>query len=81
MKPRAAENIAGSSSRKASWPLSLSTSTKATGAAAALSAWTIARESRVGNSQSDVNEITQKRVLMPRNALASTPPWSSARSK
>ena len=48
MKPRAAANISGSSSRNASWPLSLSTSTNPTEAAAALSACTIARESAVG---------------------------------
>ena len=32
------------------------------------------RESEVGNSQSDVNEATQKRVRVPRKALASAPP-------
>jgi homoserine acetyltransferase len=36
-----------------------------------------ARESAVGNSQSDVNDMMQNRVLVPRKALASTPPWSS----
>jgi hypothetical protein len=35
----------------------------------------------VGKSQSEVKEITQKRVLVPRKALASTPPCSAARSK
>ena len=47
-----AANSSGSSSRKASWPLSVSISTKETGAPAAFSAWTIARLSAVGNSQS-----------------------------
>jgi hypothetical protein len=81
MKPLAAANISGSSSRKASWPLSLSTSTKPTDAAAAFRAWTMARESEVGNSQSDVKEITQKRVADPLNARARLPPCSAARSK
>jgi hypothetical protein len=81
MKPAAAANISGSSSRNASWPLSLSTSTKATEAAAAFRAWTMARESEVGNSQSEVNEITQKRVVDPLKALASEPPCSAAMSK
>jgi hypothetical protein len=64
----------GSSSRKASWPLSLSIATKPTDAPPALSACTTARESEVGKSQSDVNDITQKRVFEPRKASASTPP-------
>src|SRR5215207_8981599 len=34
----------------------------------------IARESRVGKSQSEVKEMRQKRVFVPRNASASTPP-------
>jgi len=42
-------------------------------APAALRAWTIARESEVGNSQSLVNEITQNRVAVALKALASTP--------
>jgi len=50
-------------------------------AATAFSAWTIARFSRVGNSQSLVKEIRQKRVGVPLKALAKTPPWASARSK
>ena len=40
-----------------------------------------ARDSAVGNSQSLVNDTTQNRVLMPRNACASTPSWSAAISK
>ena len=56
-------NSSGSSSRKASWPLSDSISTKLTLAATAFSACTISRLSRVGYSQSLVNETTQKRVL------------------
>ena len=44
-----------------------------TRAPAALRAWTMERDSGVGNSQSLVNEITQKRVGVPRNALATTP--------
>ncbi len=39
----------------------------------ALSAWTMARDSGVGNSQSEVNDTTQKRVSAPRKALATTP--------
>src|SRR6185436_15253830 len=72
-KPRMVANSSGSSSRKASWPLSDSISTKLTLAATAFKACTISRLSRVGNSQSDVNETRQKRVLVPRKALASTP--------
>src|SRR5690606_30195747 len=51
-KPPVVAKSSGSSSRKASCPLSLSISTKLTDAPAALSAWTIAREPEVGNSQS-----------------------------
>ena len=43
----------------------------------ALSAWTMARESEVGNSQSDVNETTQKRVGVPLKARATEPPKSA----
>ncbi len=43
-----AERMTGSSSRKASWPLSLSISTKLTRAPAAFSARTIERPSGVG---------------------------------
>src|SRR3546814_566790 len=81
MKPLSVLNISGSSSRKASWPLSVSISTKLTLAAAALSARTISLFSGVGNSQSDVNETTQKRVFELLNTLASTPPAWLARSK
>src|SRR6185437_156100 len=80
-KPESVRNISGSSSRKASWPLSVSTSTNETLAAAAFSACTIERFSRVGNSQSEVKEIEQKRVGLPLKALASTPPCWPARSK
>src|SRR5262249_46075256 len=80
-KPDSVRNISGSSSRKASWPLSVSISTKETLAAAAFSACTMARFSRVGNSQSEVKEIEQKRVGEPLKALASTPPCAPARSK
>ena len=47
-KPRRAESRAGSSSRKASWPLSLSISTKLARAPAAFSARTMCRLSVVG---------------------------------
>jgi hypothetical protein len=80
-KPDSVRNISGSSSRKASWPLSLSTSTKETLAAAAFSACTMSRLSCVGNSQSLVKDIRQKRVGEPLKALASTPPCAPARSK
>src|SRR5262249_42059382 len=80
-KPRSVASNSGSSSRTASWPLSLSISTKLTLAATALRACTTARLSRVGNSQSLVKENRQKRTGVPRNTLASTPPCSAARSK
>ena len=54
-------------------PLSVVISAKDTRAPEALSACTMARDSAVGNSQSLVNEITQNRVGVPRNALAATP--------
>src|ERR1700758_4758777 len=63
----------GTSSRKASCPRSVSISANDTRALEALSACTSARDSEVGNSQSLVNDTTQKRVLMPRKASASTP--------
>src|SRR5271156_6088602 len=72
-KPRTIANSSGSSSRKASWPLSVVISANETRAPAALSACTIARDSEVGNNQSLVNEMTQKRVGAPRKALAATP--------
>ncbi len=59
-KPRTMANSSGSSSRKASWPLSVTISANDTRAAPALSACTMARDSEVGNSQSDVNDTTQK---------------------
>ena len=34
----------------------------------------MARDSDVGNSQSEVNDTTQKRVSAPLKALATTPP-------
>jgi hypothetical protein len=80
-KPVTTRNSSGSSRRKESWPRSESISTKETGAAAALRPCTISRFSRVGNSQSLVNETTQKRVSVPRNAFATSPPCSAARSK
>src|SRR3990170_5893083 len=64
-KPRTIANSSGSSSRKASWPLSVTISAKETRAELALRACTMARDSAVGNSQSEVNEITQKRVRVP----------------
>src|SRR5215831_18419763 len=73
-KPRTVANISGSSSRKESWPRSVLISTKLTFAAAAFSAWATRLFSTVGNSQSLVNEMMQKRVLVPRKASASTPP-------
>ena len=81
MNPFVVSSSSGTSSRKASWPLSVSISTNDTDAAPALSARTIARESLVGNSQSEVKETTQNRVGDPLNALASEPPKSAARSK
>jgi len=65
--------MSGTSSRNASCPLSVANSTKLTFAPAAFSACTIFFDSVVGNSQSEVNEATQKRVLAPLNAFASTP--------
>ena len=41
----------------------------------------LTRLSEVGNSQSEVKLTTQKRALVPRNASASWPPKSRARSK
>src|SRR5262245_6841618 len=79
--PRTIANSSGSSSKKASWPLSVTISANDTRARPALSACTIARESEVGNSQSDVKEMTQKRVGVSLNALASTPSKSAAMSK
>src|SRR4051812_1865780 len=73
-KPPTIANNSGSSSRKASWPLSVTISANDTRAPPALSACTMARESEVGNSQSEVKEITQKRVGVFLKALASTPP-------
>ena len=67
----------GTSSRKASWPRSVSISANDTRALDAFSACTSARDSEVGNSQSLVKETTQKRVSIPANAFASTPPWSA----
>src|ERR1700753_2700002 len=52
----------GSSSRKASWPLSVSISAHETRPPPALSACPMARDSEGGNSQSDVNDTTQNRV-------------------
>src|SRR3954465_4901068 len=63
----------GTSSRNASWPLSVSISANDTRALEAFSACTMARASEVGNSQSEVNDTTQNRVLVSRNASASTP--------
>src|SRR5262249_35933692 len=63
--PRTMAKNSGSSSRKASWPLSVSISANDTGTPPALRTWTMARDSTVGNSQSLVNEITQKRVRAP----------------
>src|SRR5713101_9618054 len=71
--PRTMANSSGSSSRNASWPLSVTISANETRAPPALSACTIARESEVGNSQSEVNEITQNRVGVFLKALATTP--------
>src|SRR5258705_135424 len=79
--PRTIANNSGSSSRKASWPLSVTISANETRAPPALSACTMARESEVGKSQSDVKEITQNRVGVSLKALASTPSQSAARSK
>src|SRR6516225_2704925 len=71
--PRTIANSSGSSSRKASWPLSVSTSANETRAPPALSACTIARESEVGKSQSDVKEMTQNRVGVSLKAFANAP--------
>src|SRR6516225_520012 len=80
-KAREMSKNSGTSSRKASWPRSVTISANDTRALEALSACTSARDSEVGNSQSLVNDTTQKRVLMPRKAFASTPLWSAAMSK
>src|SRR5579863_7531627 len=72
-KAREMSKNSGTSSRKASWPRSVSISAKLTRALEALSACTSARDSEVGNNQSLVKETTQKRVWIPRNARASTP--------
>src|SRR5579864_8492688 len=80
-KPRIVANISGSSSRNASCPRSVRISTKLTVAAVALSACAMSLFSAVGNSQSLVNEMMQKRVLLPAKASASRPPCSAARSK
>ena len=53
--------------------LSVTISANETRAPPALSACTMARESDVGKSQSDVKEITQNRVGVSLNAWASTP--------
>src|SRR5271170_6833144 len=74
MKPRVVSSRSGTSSRKASCPRSVSISTNETEAPPALRARTIARESLVGKSQSEVKETTQKRVRESLNALASDPP-------
>ena len=63
--PQTRQN-SGSSSRKASWPLSDSISAKLTLAATELRACTIFRLSVVGYSQSVVKEITQNRDCEPR---------------
>src|ERR1700742_5300242 len=57
----------GTSSRNASCPRSVSISANDTRAPLALSACTVARASEVGNSQSEVNDTTQNRVLISRN--------------
>src|SRR5882724_3695519 len=80
-KPRTIANSSGSSNRKASCPLSVTISANDTRARPALRACTIARESDVGNNQSEVKEMTQKRVGVSLNALASTPSKSAAMSK
>src|SRR5581483_8228692 len=80
-KPRSVANSSGSCSRKASWPLSVSISTKLTFAATAFSACTSSRLSEVGNSQSLVNEMMQNRALVPAKAAGSDPSCSAARSK
>src|SRR5262249_57752310 len=71
-KPRTMANSSGSSSRNASWPLSVTISANETRAPPALRACTMARESEVGKSQSDVKEITQNRVGVSLKALART---------
>src|SRR5581483_801180 len=72
-KPRTMANNSGSSSKNASWPLSVVISANETRAPEALSACTMARDSAVGNSQSLVNEMTQNRVGVLRKALAAAP--------
>src|SRR5947199_7548811 len=63
----------GTSSRNASWPRSVSISANDTRALEAFSACTMARASEVGNSQSDVNDPTQQRVLITTHASRTTP--------
>src|SRR5665213_3773265 len=69
-KPRKVAKNSGSSSRNASCPLSVSTSTKLTLAAIALSAWTIARLSLVGYSQTIMKQMTQNSLREPQTAMA-----------
>src|SRR3569832_2334082 len=80
-KAREMSKNSGTSSRKASWPRSVSISANDTRALDAFNACTSARDSEDGNSQSEENDTTQNRVLMPRKASASTPSWSAAISK
>src|SRR5471032_2917488 len=61
-KPRTVPNISGSSSRKASWPLSVAISTKLTLAATAFSACATSLLSAVGNSQSGEGDQAETRV-------------------
>src|SRR6202790_5916389 len=61
-KAREISKNSGTSSRKASWPRSVSISANDTRALDAFSACTSARDSEVGNSQSEGNDTTQKRV-------------------
>src|SRR3569623_349927 len=80
-KPRTVANISGSSSRKASWPLSLLISTKLTCAVTAFRAWAMRLFSTGGNSQSLEKEMMAKRAAFRRNTSVSWPPCSPARSK
>src|SRR5512132_3331935 len=80
-KPPSTRWKSGSSSRNASCPLLETISAKLTLAATAFSACTIRRLSTVGYSQSLVNEMTQKRTGVSRNAFAKTPPCRAAISK
>ncbi len=81
-KAREMSKNSGTSSRKASWPRSVSISANDTRALDGVQRMHDARAiPRSETASREVNDTTQNRVLMPRNACASTPSWSAAMSK